>query len=173
MRRLRYSLPSHHPRSGVIDTIAFDILPSPEGRRDSWSHLQGFLFQRSLPERDKARPGLTASPQASNTVSPTACILRAALRSRSWTTPHSGHVHTRISSDKESSTCPQSKQRLEEGYHLSILTRVRPYHAALYSSCLTNSDQPTSLMALARQWFLTIFLTCRLSMQTTWFSRMV
>src|SRR5213082_2221160 len=55
--------------------VDVDILPSPEGRRDSWSHLQGFLFQRSLPERALARPGLTASPQASNTVSPTACIL--------------------------------------------------------------------------------------------------
>ena len=63
--------------------VDVDILPSPEGRRDSWSHLQGFLFQRSLPERDKARPGLIASPQASNTVSPTACMFRAALISRS------------------------------------------------------------------------------------------
>src|SRR2546430_14475121 len=89
----------------------------------------------------------------------------AALLSRSWTTPHAGHTHERTSSGKESSICPQSKQRLEEGYHLSILTTVRPYHAALYSSCLTNSDQPTSLMAFAKEWFLTIFLTCRLSMQ--------
>src|SRR2546427_6383062 len=114
-----------------------------------------------------------ASPQASNTVSPTACMLRAALISRSWTTPHSGHDQTRISSVKESRICPQSKQRLEEGYHLSILTRVRPYHSALYSNCLTNSLQPTSEMALAREWFVTICLTCRLSIHTTWFSRTI
>src|SRR2546425_9734835 len=97
----------------------------------------------------------------------------AALRSRSCTTPHAGHAHERTSSGKESRIYPQSKQRLEEGYHLSSLTMVRPYHAALYSSCLTNSDQPTSLMAFAKQWFLTMFLTCRLSMHTTWFSRMM
>src|SRR6266705_2539937 len=97
----------------------------------------------------------------------------AALLSRSWTTPHAGHTHERTSSGKESSICPQSKQRLEEGYHLSILTTVRPYHAALYSSCLTNSDQPTSLIAFAKLWFLTICLTCKLSTHTTWFSRMM
>src|SRR6266702_6588550 len=148
-----------------------DILPSPEGRRDSWSHLQGFLFHRSLPERALARPGLTASPQASNTVSPTAWMFFAALISRSWTTPHSGHVQTRTSKSRESRICPQSKHRLEEGYHLSILTRFRPYHSALYSNWDTNSDQPTSLIALARLWFLTMFLTCRLSTQIVWFSR--
>src|SRR6266566_8944487 len=150
-----------------------DILPSPEGRRDSWSHLQDFLFQRSLPERALARPGLTASPQASNTVSPTACMFFAALTSRSWTTPHAGHVQTRTSNAKESRRCPQSKQRLEEGYHLSILTRFLPYHAALYSSCLTNSPHPTSEMAFARQWFLTMFLTARLSTHIVWFSRIM
>src|SRR6266702_3268859 len=90
-----------------------------------------FLFQRSLPTRALARPGLTASPQASNTVSPTAWMFCAAFLSRSWTTPHSGHVQIRTSNGKESSRCPQSKQRLEEGYHLSILTRLRPHHAAL------------------------------------------
>src|SRR5207302_10830391 len=111
-------------------------------------------------------------PQAA-TASPAAKTFFAALRSRSWTTPHSGHVHLRTSSGKESRICPQSKQRLEEGYHLSILTRVRPYHVALYSSCLTNSLHPTSEMAFARQWFFTIFLTCKLSMQTTWFSRTI
>src|SRR5437867_6920513 len=95
----------------------------------------------------------------------------AALISRSWTTPHSGHVQLRTSSVKESSICPQSKQRLEDGYHLSILTRFRPYHAALYSSWDTNSDQPTSLIAFARLWFLTMFLTANVSTQIVWFSR--
>src|ERR1700722_7368934 len=95
----------------------------------------------------------------------------AALTSRSWTTPHSGHVHIRTSSDRESRICPQSKQRLEEGYHLSILTRFLPYHAALYSSWDTNSLQPTSLIALLSFGFLTMFLTARLSTQIVWFSR--
>src|SRR6266702_6458560 len=94
----------------------------------------------------------------------------AALRSRSCTTPQAGHAHERTSSGKESSICPQSKQRLEDGYHLSILTKVRPYHSALYSNCLVNSLHPTSEMAFAREWYLTKCWTCRLSSHTTWFS---
>ena len=41
------------------------------------------------------------------------------------------------------------KQVLVEGYQRSILTSVRPYHLALYSSWRTNSPHPTSLMAFA------------------------
>src|SRR5712692_1058995 len=101
--------------------------------RDSNGHPLGFLFQRVLPERAFARPGLTASPQA-DTVSPTANTFFAALRSRSWKVLHSGHSQNRSSKESESSTCPQEWHRLEDGYHLSILTRVLPYHTALYSS---------------------------------------
>ena len=67
--------------------------------------------------------------------------------------------------------CPQSEQVLEEGYHRSILMRVRPYHVALYSSWRVNSPHPTSLMALAKQWFCSIPLTFSVSKQITWFSR--
>src|ERR1700693_928093 len=86
-------------------------------------------------------------------------------------TPHLGHVHMRTSSVKESRICPQSKQRLEDGYQRSILTTVRPSHAALYSSGDTTSLHPTSLMALASLSFFTMFLTARLSTQIVWFSR--
>src|SRR5947209_19397728 len=139
---------------------------------DSHSHERAFLLRGDLPGLVFTAPGLTASPQAA-TASPAAKMFFAALISRSSWTPHSGQVQKRISSVKESSTCPQSKQRFEEGYHLSVLTKVRPYHFALYSSCSTHSLHPTSEMALARQWFLTMFLTCKLSTHTIWFSRMI
>src|SRR6476646_9029083 len=87
--------------------------------------------------------------------------------------PHSGQVHSRTSSVKESRTCPQSKQRLLDGYHRSILTRVRPYHSALYSNWDTNSDHPTSLIALESFSFLTMFLTANDSTQIVWFSRII
>src|SRR5947209_12986124 len=139
---------------------------------DSHSHERAFLLRGDLPGLVFTAPGLTASPQAA-TASPAAKMFLAALISRSCWTPHAGQVQKRISSVRESRTCPQAKQRLEEGYHLSSLTKVLPYHCALYASCLTNSDHPTSLIALAREWFWTIFLTCILSTHTTWFSRMI
>src|SRR5579862_7096512 len=91
--------------------------------------------------------GLLRSPQAS-TVCPTAHIFLAALTSRSWVAPQAGHVHSRTARSSVGRTCPQSKQRLELGYQRSILTRVRPYQAALYVSWRTSSPQPTSEMAL-------------------------
>src|SRR6266849_3013029 len=91
---------------------------------DSHPHEWGFLFHRSLPERALARPGLTASPQASNTVSPTACIFFAAFTSRSWTTPHSGHVQTRLARERDARICPQSKHRLGGGIQLVDLNKV-------------------------------------------------
>src|SRR2546421_8395378 len=139
---------------------------------DSHPHEWAFLLRGDLPGLAFTAPGLTASPQAA-TASPAAKMFLAALISRSCWTPHSGQVQKRISSGKESRTCPQSKQRFEEGYHLSILTKVLPYHCALYSSCLTNSDHPTSEIALAREWFWTMFLTCKPSTHTIWFSRMI
>src|SRR6266849_4584240 len=115
--------------------------------RDSNGRPLGFLFQRVPPERAFARPGLTASPQA-DTASPAAHTFFAALMSRSWKVLHSGHSQNRSSRERESSTCPQERHRLEDGYHWSILTRVLPYRAALYSSCRVNSLHPTSLILL-------------------------
>ena len=96
------------------DLLKVDILPSPKGRRDSSHRGEGFLLRRVVPDWAFARPGLTDSPQAV-TASPAARMFFAALMSRSWTVLHSGQVQERTSKVKESSLCPQSKQRLEEG----------------------------------------------------------
>jgi len=113
--------------------------------------------------------GLTSSPQT-DTASPTAKILRAAFMSRSWTTPHSGQVHSRTFNGREPMVYPQSLHRLLDGYQRSIPIKVRPYQSALYSSCLTNSDQLASEIDFARLWFFCMLFTARLSTEITWFS---
>ncbi len=113
--------------------------------------------------------GLTASRWA-DTASPAARTLRAALMSRSWIDPHSGHTHSRTLSGIFGMVYPQSEQRLDDGYHLSIPINSRPYQRALYSSCRTNSDQLASLMDFDRQRFFCMFDTDKLSMAITWFS---
>jgi hypothetical protein len=60
--------------------------PRPEGR--------GFPIQRTQPGPIHMQTGFTDSPRA-DTASPAAKTLRAALMSRSWTAPHSGHTHAR------------------------------------------------------------------------------
>ena len=113
--------------------------------------------------------GLTFSPQT-DTASPAAKMLRAAFMSRSWTTPHSGHVHPRTFNGSDPIVYPQSLHRLLDGYHRSIPINVRPYQSALYSSCLTNSAQLASEIDFARQWFFCMLLTAKLSTAITWFS---
>src|SRR5690554_1427127 len=113
--------------------------------------------------------GLTASPWA-DTASPAAKTLRAAFMSRSCTDPHSGHTHSRTLSGIFGMVYPQSEQRFDDGYHLSMPINSRPYHRALYSSCRTNSDQPASLIDFDRQRLFCMFDTDRLSMAITWFS---
>ena len=113
--------------------------------------------------------GLTASPWA-DTASPAAKTLRAAFISRSWIDPHSGHTHSRTLSGIFGMVYPQSKQRFDDGYHLSMPINSRPYQRALYSSCRTNSDQPASLIDFDRQRFFCMFDTDKLSMAITWFS---
>src|SRR5579863_6700536 len=113
--------------------------------------------------------GLTLSPWA-DTANPAAKTLRAALMSRSWRLLHSGHVHERRFNGILATVRPQSEQRLLEGCQRSTPINVRPYHCALYSSCLTNSDQLASLIDFARRRFFCMFLTDRLSMAITWFS---
>ncbi len=112
---------------------------------------------------------LTLSPKA-NTVSPTAKMLRAALTSRSWVVPHSGHSHDRTSSGNLSLTNPQQEQRLLEGKNRPISTYVLPSQPDLYSSCRVNSPQLASAMCLASFGFLIMFFTARFSAQITWFS---
>ena len=119
-----------------------------------------------MPQRDT---GLTLSPQTV-TASPAANMFLAAFISRSWSVLHSGHVHCRLESGILASTYPQFEQRLLDGYHLSIPISSRPYQQALYSSCLRNSDQLASLIALDRQRFFCIFLTDKVSTAIVWFS---
>src|SRR5688572_5538914 len=110
--------------------------------------------------------GLMHSPQA-DTASPAANTLRAALTSRSWIVPHSGHAHSRTLSGSFDTTCPQSEQRFDEGYQRSMPISVRPYQCALYSSCLVNSDQLASPIDFARQALRCMLLTARVSMAIT------
>ena len=112
---------------------------------------------------------LTFSPKA-NPESPAVLILMAALISRSWSALHSGQTQRRVSSAKNGSMYPQLEQRLELGKNWSILEIERPAQSALYSSCRTNSPQLASLICLASLEFLIMFLTRRLSTQTTWLS---
>ena len=65
---------------------------------------------------------------------------------------------------------PQLEHICELGYHGDTLAIVRPYHFALYSSCLTNSDHEASAICLASLWFLIIPATFKSSKQITWFS---
>lgn len=113
--------------------------------------------------------GLTVSPGA-DTAGPAARMLRAALTSRSWLLPHSGQLHCRTLNGMAGMTCPHSLHRLLDGYQRSMQSKVRPCQRALYSSCLTNSDQPASLMDLARRRFFCMLAIARLSMAITWLS---
>ena len=113
--------------------------------------------------------GFTFSPQA-DTASPAAKTLRAALMSRSWTAPHSGHVHSRTLNGSDLTVWPQSEQRLLLGYQRSIPTSLRPYHSDLYSNCRTNSAQLASEIDFARLWFFCMLLTASVSTAITWFS---
>lgn len=116
-----------------------------------------------------SKTGLTASPWA-DTASPAANTLRAALMSRSCFVSHSGQVQARTDSGIEPWVWPQTEHRLLDGYQRSMPISVRPYHRALYSSCLTNSDQLASAMDFDRLRWRCMLLTERLSMAITWFS---
>ncbi|GET38545.1 hypothetical protein MiSe_33030 [Microseira wollei NIES-4236] len=47
---------------------------------------------------------------------------------------------------------------------------ILPSDCALYLSIVVNIPQPTSLIVLAKLWFLTMALLCRFSTAITWFS---
>jgi len=130
---------------------------------------RGFPLHRSQPMRTDMHTGRTASPWA-DTTSPTTKTLRAAFMSRSCTDPHSGHTHSRTLSGIFGRVYPQSEQRFDDGYRLSMPINSRPYQRALYCSYRTNSDQPASLIDFDRQQFFCMLDTDRLSMAITWFS---
>ena len=112
---------------------------------------------------------LTFSPKA-NTASPAAFTFFAALISRSWFVPHSGHCHSRVLSFNIFSVNPQHEQRLELGKKVSILTTLRPAQSPLYSSWRTNSPQLASAIALLSFGLRIMFFTFKVSTQTTWLS---
>lgn len=108
--------------------------------------------------------------QWANTARPAALMFFAALMSRSCSVSHFWHSHDLTSNGSDSTICPQQLQRLELGYHWSILTNSRPAHSALYSNCLTNSPQLASAICLAN-WWLRIIFDCfwgRLSCERCW-----
>ena len=112
---------------------------------------------------------LTFSPQAF-TASPAARIFLAALWSRSWSAPHSGHSHERTANGKEESVYPQSEQRFEDGKNWSMATTDRPAHSPLYFSWRNSSPQPASAIALDSFGLRIMFFTFKDSTHTTWFS---
>jgi len=113
--------------------------------------------------------GLTVSPWA-NTASPAANTLCAALTSRSRSVPHSGQDQRRMCNGNWVKTWPQWLQRLLEGYQRSMRMNSRPIQRALYSSSLTSSTHPVSLMDLAKQRFFRMADTDKLSAAITWCS---
>src|SRR5436853_7619738 len=108
-----------------------DISPRRDQAGASSPRELAFLLRWELPVRAFARAGLTPPPQA-DTESPSARMFLAALRSRSWQTPHSGQTHSRTSSGRSSPTWRHAWHILLEGYQRSIWMRVRPYHWLLY-----------------------------------------
>src|SRR5690554_603612 len=132
------------------------------------AEARGFPIHRE-PDTEASSMPLTFSPKT-NTASPAALMLTAALMSRSCSAAHSGHVQARTCNGISSITCPQAEQRLELGYHWSTLTSCLPAHSALYAICRTNSPQPASLIDLASERWRSMFFTLRDSTQITWFS---
>src|SRR5690606_2746338 len=137
--------------------------PFPKGERDS------HFTEPSRRTSSLMHSGLTVSPWA-NTASPAANTLCAALMSRSWSALHCRQDQCRTLNGSFGNTCPQTWQRLLDGYQRSTRTNSRPYQRALYSSCLTNSAHPASPIDLARQRFFRMLDTDKLSTAITWFS---
>src|SRR5690606_25009042 len=114
---------------------------------------------------------LTVPPQAfSLSARPAARMFLAALTSRSWTVPHSLHVHDRTCKGLGPSRAPHAEHTWEVGANRLIRANVRPYMAALYSSIATNWLHPASCTLLASFVRARLF-TARFSTYTAWFSR--
>src|SRR5262249_36048605 len=90
---------------------------------DSPPREVGFLLQRGVPSLVPCRFGLTASRAAEHVLRPSACVLRAALTSRSCTAPQAGQVHSRTANGRRSSSWPQAEHLLELGYQRLTATR--------------------------------------------------
>ena len=96
----------------------------------------------------------------------------AALISRSWEAPQTGHAQYRtLRSFTSGFFVPQQWQIWEDGKNLSTIMSSFPYHSVLYESCRRTSPQEASMMDFANLWFLTMFFTDRFSIQMTSFFR--
>ncbi|OIK04529.1 hypothetical protein BIV23_17410 [Streptomyces monashensis] len=78
--------------------------------------------------------------------------------------------HSLTFRDLGPSLAPQAEQTWLVGSNLPILTRVRPYLTALYSSMRTNCAQPASCTLLASL-VRASALIARSSTPIAWFSR--
>ncbi len=63
--------------------------------------------------------------------------------------PQAGHVHWRTCSGLLPLLAPQAEHGPVDGTNRPIFPKCRPYHFALYSSMVTNADQPASWTDLA------------------------
>jgi len=97
-------------------------------------------------------------------------MFRAAFTSRSRVAPQP-HIQRRTFSGIVSRTLPQTEHSLEEGNQRSTAITSRPYHLALYSSRLRNSDHAASDIARARLPLRSIPETFKSSITIVWFSR--
>src|SRR5689334_16243873 len=117
-------------------------------------------------------PGLTRAPQAFElSQRPWANTFFAALTSRSWTTPQR-QVHDRTDSGLGPSSRPHAEHVRDVGANRSVLAKVRPYRAALYSSIPTKDAHAascTDLASLVRP----RPVTHRSSTHTAWLLRMI
>lgn len=96
-------------------------------------------------------------------------MLIAAFKSRSTMAPQA-QVHDLSARLRSLLTTPQQEHVLELGSKRPIRSKLTPYHSDLYSSISTNIPHPASLIARAKVWFLTMFLTANVSIAIDWFS---
>jgi hypothetical protein len=92
MESIQKARPKNTVQKNVVECLTRMLTSSPWLKPgDSKNHFLGFLLRGDAPRLAFAAPGLIISPQA-EAVSPTAKMFLAALISRSWDTPHSGHI---------------------------------------------------------------------------------
>ena len=135
----------------MVNRTRFDLLPAVNGGHSCRAaHAAPRRVPASLATA-RGCPGLTLPPQAfCVSASPAATrMLRAALTSRSWTTPHAWQAQARTPSGLGPSRCPHAEQICEVGSQRPILTTRRPCWAAFSSSSRTKVAQPASWTLLA------------------------
>ena len=94
----------------------------------------------------------------------------AAFTSRSRTELQPLQVHSRSFRVSSLLIEPQLEQVFDDGANCPILRMFLPCQSALYSNIVTKVDQPASDIACAKLWFLTMFLTAKVSSAIVWFS---